>query len=364
MRILYTTTIGLTTIFFKSFIKQLIDDGNIVDIATNEDTYQVDSCYKEWGCKIYPISWNRSPFSTGNLKAVKELKGIIQAGNYDIVHCHTPIAAACTRFACKEFRKQGLKVIYTAHGFHFYKGSPLKNWILFYPMEKICSIWTDTLITINKEDYALAQRKMKAKRIEYIPGVGIDTEKFKNTVVDKAQKRKEIDVPEDAFLILSVGELNKNKNHQIIVRAIAEVGNKNIHYAIAGKGDQKKALENLAMKLGITEQFHLLGYRDDVAELYKTADVYALPSIREGLNVSVMEALAAGLPCIVGKIRGNVDMVQDGENGYYVCPFDTNTVVESIKKAINDDKKDAVSATAEKFNGVEINMKMLEIYRS
>lgn len=363
MRVLYTATIGITMTFFRSIVRQLLDEGHTVDIATNEnDGYEVPVCYREWNCKIYPISWSRSPLSTGNVNAVKELKKIVTEGNYDIVHCHTPIAATCTRFACKGLRKSGLKVIYTAHGFHFYKGSPLKNWLLFYPMEKICSRWTDVLITINKEDYALAQKKMRAKRIEYVPGVGIDTERFKNTIIDKNKKREEIGIPQDAFLVLSVGELNENKNHQIVVRAIAEIGDKNIHYAIAGKGDQKEALENLAAGLGISEQFHLLGYRTDVAELYKTADVYALPSIREGLNVSVMEAMASGLPCIVSKIRGNVDMVEDGVNGYYIDPFDVSTAVESIKRAIAAPKRDDISGYADKFNDVEINKKMMEIY--
>lgn len=362
MRILYTTTIGLTMIFFKSFVKQLIDEGNTVDIATNEETYQVDSCYREWGCNIYQMSWTRSPISTGNIKAIKELKQIIKDGYYDIVHCHTPIAAACTRLACKSFRKRGLKVIYTAHGFHFYKGAPIKNWIIFFSLERICSKWTDVLITINKEDYAIAQKRMKAKHVEYLPGVGIDVEKFKDTDIDKNKKRREIGVSGDDFLILSVGELNANKNHQIVIRAIAEIGDDNMHYAIAGKGDQKETLEKLAFDLGVSKRIHCLGYRNDVAELYKAADVYVLPSIREGLNVSVMEALASGLPCIVSKIRGNVDMVQDGVNGFYIDPFDVRTVVNSITKTVNGKKKDKIAESAEKFNSNEINNHLMRIY--
>lgn len=362
MRILYTTTIGLTMIFFKSFIKQLIDEGNTVDIATNEKSYQVDSCYKEWGCNVFQVSWSRSPLDTGNIKAINELKQIIKNNNYDIVHCHTPIAAACTRVACRSFQKKGLKVIYTAHGFHFYKGSPRLNWFIYYPLEKICSKWTDVLITINKEDYAVARTRMKSKRIEYIPGVGIDVDKFKNTVIDRTKKRKDIGVSDNDILVLSVGELNINKNHQIILKALAEVGDTSIHYAIAGKGDQHDILDRLSYSLGINNQIHLLGYRNDVAELYKAADVYALPSIREGLNVSVMEALASGLPCIVSKIRGNVDMVQENVNGYYIDPANVNTVVDCLMKIKNIGLKPNISESAEKYNYNEINKQLMNIY--
>lgn len=309
MKILYVTTVGMTMNFFKALVGELIKEGHAVDIACNEDEYKVDDFYRESGCKIYQIDCSRSPLSKGNLKAVKELKKIVFENHYDIVHCHTPVAGVCARLACKSFRKKGLKVIYTAHGFHFYQGAPLKNWFVYYPIEKYCSRFTDVLITINQEDYALAKKKMKAKKTEYVPGVGIDVDKFRNTVVDRTAKRKELGIPENAFLLLSVGELNANKNHQIVIRALAQLNDSNIHYMIAGKGDLHDELIDLANQLGVAEQVHLLGYRNDVAELYKTADVYCLPSIREGLNVSVMEAMASGLTVICSCIRGNTDLI-------------------------------------------------------
>ena len=307
MKILYVTTVGSTMDFFKPFVKELIDGGNLVNIATNEKERAVSNCFKEWGCNVYQLSCSRSPLKKGNLKAIKEIKRIVYQGGYDIVHCHTPIAAACTRFACKSLRKKGAKVIYTAHGFHFYNGAPKKNWMFYYPIEKLCARWTDVLITINKEDYELAKRKLHAKQVEYVPGVGIDVDKFAKAEVDKLQKRREIDIPEDAFMLLSVGELNDNKNHQVVIKALADIGDSNMHYAIAGKGEKKEDLDKLAKKLNVN--LHLLGYRSDVAELYKIADLYVLPSIREGLNVSVMEAMASGCPTIVSRIRGNTDMV-------------------------------------------------------
>ena len=336
MRILYVTTVGLTMIFFKDLVKELISEGNTVDIATNEDEYKVDTVYHELGCNITRIDFSRSPLNKGNVKAYKQLKKLISENHYDIVHCHTPIAGAITRLACRKYRKDRLKVIYTAHGFHFYKGAPLKNWLIYYPIEKFCSRFTDVLITINREDYEFAKKKMKAKRVEYVPGVGIDVDRFANTVVDRAAKRRELGIPEDAFLLFSVGELNENKNHQIVIRALAELKNPNVHYMIAGKGPLHDYLPDLAKKLGVADQVHLLGYRDDVAELYKTADKYVLPSKREGLNVSLLEAVASGLPCIVSRIRGNVDLINN--HGCFV-PNDCETLKMMLTKKVGNHLK-------------------------
>lgn len=328
MKILYVTTIGGTMGFFNSFIKQLLNEGHTVDIATNENRSSVPDCYREWGCKVYQIDTSRSPLSTGNLKAIKQLKTLVAKEKYDIVHCHTPVAAMCTRLACRKARKTGTRVIYTAHGFHFYKGAPLKNWLLYYPVEKICAYFTDVLITINKEDHALAQKKMKAKQVEYVPGVGIDITKFGQATVDKIAKRKELGIPEDATLLLSVGELNGNKNHETVIRAIKDL---DVYYIIAGKGGLQEHLQGVIDELGMTDRVKLLGYRRDVAELYQAADVYVLPSIREGLNVSVMEAMASGLPCVIGKIRGNVDLIEDGKGGFLCEPTDTDGWTENIR---------------------------------
>ena len=361
MKILYVTTIGSTMGFFKSLIRELLDQGNIVDIATNEDASKVQDCYREWGCKIYNISCSRSPFSLGNVKAIKQIRQL--AKDYDIVHCHTPLASMATRFACRKLRKQGVKVIYTAHGFHFYKGAPLKNWLIYYPIEKLCSRWTDVLITITKDDYALAKKKMRAKEIEYVPGVGIDVERFSKTTVDRDKKLAEFGVPADAVIILSVGELNKNKNHQIVIKALSLLKNDNYHYLIAGKGDQKDHLEQLAKKLNVN--LHLLGYRSDVAELYKVADVYVLPSIREGLNVSIMEAMASGLPCVVSDIRGNRDLIAE-KNGRLCSPLSSESFAKSIKVLVDHNGsinyQENNKLKSELFKTAKINAQMINIY--
>lgn len=362
MKLLYVTTIGSTMDFFKSIIRELIARGNIIDIATNETDSPVADCFKAWGCKVYPLSCSRSPLKKSNFKTINEIKTIVTEGKYDIVHCHTPIAAACTRFACKRMRKEGTKVFYTAHGFHFYKGAPKKNWMIYYPIEKLCARWTDVLITINKEDYELAKKKLHAKQVEYVPGVGIDVDKFANTIVDKAAKRRMIGVPEDAFLLLSVGELNENKNHQIVIKALAEVNDAKIHYAIAGTGPKKDELEKLAEDLNVN--LHLIGYRSDVAELYKAADIYILPSIREGLNVSIMEAMASGLPVICGRIRGNVDLV-DNYGGWTFKPSDKNELFSCLSVVSKTETKSMGENNQSKirvFDVLEVNKRMLELY--
>lgn len=353
--------------FFPSLITELINDGYKVDIATNEcdGDSKVNLIYKELGCNIYPISCSRFPFSSGNIKAIEEIRNIVKDKHYDIVHCHTPIAAACTRLACRKARKNGTKVIYTAHGFHFYTGAPLKNWLLFYPVEKLCSRWTDALITINKEDYERAKKKFKIKKIEYVPGVGIDVKRFADDPTDKKAKRRELGIPEEAYVLLSVGELNINKNQQIVVRAVGELKDKNIHYVIAGKGDQDKALLNLAKEVGIENQFHLIGYRSDVPELYKMSDVYLLPSKREGLNVSVMEAMSSGLPCIVSDIRGNRDMIDEGKGGFLVDPLRQETFEKAIL-SIREKKDEMSKYNAEKavmFESSSINFFVERFYR-
>lgn len=345
MKILYVTTIGATMNFFREFVDELIKDGNTVDIATNETTSVVPEFYKNLGCKVYPIETSRSPLQKGNVVAIKQIRKLVTEEHYDIVHCHTPIAAMCTRLACRKVRKQGTKVFYTAHGFHFYKGAPLKNWLLYYPVEKICAHFTDVLITINQEDYELAQKKMKAKKVVYVPGVGIDLEKFGNASVDKdairRAKREELGIPQDAKLLLSVGELNENKNHETVIRAIAKLDKKirdNVYYVIAGKGDRGEYLKRLIEELNLTTQVVLLGFRSDIGELCYSADIFCFPSYREGLGLGAIEGMACGLPIITSNVHGINDYSEDDVTGYKCAPADVNGFAESIQRLVVNDK--------------------------
>ena len=366
MKILYVTTISLTiNSFFKPHIDMLVREGHHVDIACNACDLPLDPLYSELGCDFYQIDFSRSPLSSDNVKAYGQLKKVIENGAYDIVHCHTPNASVITRLVCKNFRKKtGLKVFYTAHGFHFYKGAPKLNWMVYYPVEKLCSRFTDKLITINKEDYELAKNKFKAKEVHYVPGVGIDLSRFENVRVDRSEKRKEIGVPAEAFLLFSVGELNENKNHQIIVKALAKLNDPNIHYAIAGVGDKKEYLLALANELGVSEQVHLLGYRKDIAELNHAADVFCFPSIREGLPVAPIEAMACGLPVIAAENRGTVDLSDINNVKAFFKPFDTDACCHAILNA--EDQSDRVwnRELLQRYSIDNITKRMKTVYES
>ena len=332
MKILYVTTVGGTMSFFELLIKKLIGEGHSIDIATNESVSKVPDCYRQFGCRILPISCTRSPLNKGSFLAIKELERIVAENSYDIVHCHTPIAAFCTRVACRKARKQGLRVFYTAHGFHFHKGAPMKNWMIFYPIEKLCARWTDALITINQEDYQRACKKLKAKKVYYVPGVGVDLCAFRNVTVDRETVRRELGIPMDATVLLSVGELNDNKNQQAVIRAMSRVESQNIHYLIAGVGPSREQLSRLAKDHGLSDRVHLLGYRTDVSQLCHVADVFCFMSYREGLGIAAIEAMASGLPIITSNVHGINDYSENGVTGYKCAPSD----VEAIARAIND----------------------------
>jgi len=329
MKILYVTTVsGTVNAFLIPHIKMLISHGYMVDIACNI-TIPIDEQLINLGCCVHKVNFSRSPLHINNFYAYRNLKKIINDGNYDLIHTHTPVASALVRLATK--KNKDIKVIYTAHGFHFYKGAPLKNWLIYYPIEKWLARYTDVLITINKEDYERAKTVFKKiKKIEYIPGVGLDTNKYLDLFVNKEIKCNELGVPTNAFILLSVGELNKNKNHESIIKALSLLKNPNIYYLICGKGPLKDYLMHLTRKLDLENQIKFLGFRNDVGEILKISDIFLLPSFREGLSVALMEAMACGLPVICSNIRGNRDLIIDNKNGFLVKPNDVRGFAKKI----------------------------------
>lgn len=313
-----------------------------------------------------PFDIQRSPFTLKNIKAYRQLKKIITDGNYDLIHCHSPMGGVLTRLAAQKARKQGTKVIYTAHGFHFYKGAPSINWLLYYPIERWLARYTDVLITINKEDYERA-KTFKAKKVCYIPSVGVDTQRYVNTIVDKVAKRAEIGVPKNAIMLLSVGELNKNKNHEIVIRAIGKINDPNLYYVICGKGQLFNYLNNLCKELKVSKNVILCGFRNDIAEICQAADIYVFPSFREGLSVALIEAMAGGLPVIASKIRGNVDLLQNGQGGYLLDPNDVAGFAETIQglaedKALREQMGQHNPDAVKQFDVENVKKVMYEIY--
>lgn len=330
VKILYVTTISNTVnAFLIPHIKMLIDEGNSVDVAFNIQE-EVRREVLDMGCKVHFLGFQRYPLSKENYNACKKLKRVMQEENYDIVHTHTPVASACVRLVCRNIKS--VKVIYTAHGFHFFKGAPIINWLLYYPIERWLFRYTDTLITINKEDFIRAKKTFKANKIEYVPGVGIDIDKFSKIEIDKKTKLKELGIPENSFVVLSIGELNKNKNHETIIRAIDRVNNHLIHYLICGQGPLEHYLKDLIIDLGLEKKIHLLGVRKDIGEICKASDLFVMPSFREGLSVALMEALASGLPVLCSNIRGNSDLIEEGKNGFLIKPDNVDEFSKGINK--------------------------------
>lgn len=316
--------------FNMNNIQILQDLGYTVDVAadfTDTSVWPTERVKKfkdqmeEMKIECIQLDFSRNPLKINrHIDSYKETLKLLTDRQYSFIHTHTPIASSVVRLAA---HKTGTKVIYTAHGFHFYDGAPLKNWIIFYPVEKFLSRYTDVLITINREDYNRATKRFHAKKTVYIPGVGVDTKKFAPRQSGREKIRKELGLTENRIMLLSVGELNENKNHELVIRAIAGM---ELTYVIVGKGYLANGLEVVAKECNV--DLCLMGFRNDVADFYDAADAYVLPSIREGLNVSLMEAMSSGIAVACGKIRGNTDLIDDQQ-----CLFDP-TARDEIKRAI------------------------------
>ncbi|WML45828.1 glycosyltransferase family 4 protein [Neobacillus sp. PS3-40] len=272
--------------------------------------------------KKYTIPIQRSPFNKMNILAYKELKSIIDQNQYKIIHCHTPMGGVLTRLAARAARKTGTKVIYTAHGFHFCKGAPLLNWLLYYPIEKVLSRFTDCLITINQEDFNLAKKhRFKAEIIKHVHGVGVNTEIFKP--VDENHRnmfRKSLGYAPNDFLMFYAAEFNKNKNQKLLIESLALIKDEipNAKLLLAGEGPLLQECSDLARKLNLENMIDFLGYRNDIDELLKISDIAVASSLREGLPVNIMEAMSSGLPVVANDNRGHRELIENNINGWII----------------------------------------------
>jgi len=336
-KILFAATVVKTHImeFHIPFLKMLKEMGWETAVAARNDYEDPADCVIPYCDAYYDIPFERIPWKSGNIGAYRQMKKLIDEGQFDIVHCHTPVGAMIARLAAAGARKRGTTLIYTAHGFHFYKGASPVHWLAYYPVEWILAHLTDILVTMNREDYALAQKKMHAKRIVYIPGIGIDTRRFAPGMTDPKEKRRELGLGEADFLILTVAEMTKNKNHSTVLKALALLKDtpefERTRYLICGRGENEANLRAEAETLGITDHVVFLGYRHDVPDLCRCSDLFAFMSFREGLPVALMEAMSSGLPTVCSRIRGNTDLIDDGVEGLIV-ENSPEGVAEGIRK--------------------------------
>ncbi len=369
-KVLFTATVDSHIKHFHlPYLKWFQEQGYEVHVATNGEE-EIPYCNKK-----HIVRFERSPFKTNNLKAIKQLKKIIEKEKFDIIHCHTPMGSVVTRIAAMKAReKYHTKVIYTAHGFHFFKGAPIINWLIYYPVEKMLDKAMDCLITINEEDYNLAKRRFKTKQIELVHGVGVDETKFNITMTEqeKAELRRSLGIEENDFVIIYPAELNKNKNQGMLLNAITKLkkqGYENIKVLLPGKDSNNGAYEIMAKNLEIEQQIKFLGYRTDIPKLIKISNLAVATSTREGLPINMVEAMYCELPCIATINRGHKELIESGKNGFLVEINNVNQLASNIlelykNKELRIEFTKNAKEKAEVFILYNVKNEMEKIYRS
>ena len=356
--------------FHKPLVQMLREHGDVeIHVAAKNNLAEKNGLALDFVDKVYDVPFSRSPKSLDNIRAYRELKEIIDVEKYDIIHCNTPMAGIVTRLAAIATRKRGTKVIYTAHGFHFYHGAPKINWIVYYPIEKCFAKLTDTLITINDEDYNIASRKFSCK-VEKIHGVGVDSLRYRLPgVSERSELCEKLQLPEKNKYILCVGELLPNKNQKMAIEAmrklILEIPEAVL--LIAGNGPQRDSLVNMIETYGLQNNVILLGYCTNLEEYQRMCELSISCSKREGLGLNLIEAMLSGNPVIATKNRGHNELVQHNKNGFLVDINDVENLTFCIKTILNDtsirDNMRCFAHTyAQKYNATKVSEELKKIY--
>ena len=336
--LIITTISGFVPQFEMNNVRILQEVGYEVHYASNFDrpVYEFDdSLFEKAGIITHHFSIEKSPFCvTQNIGAFFQLKKLLRKEKFDLIHCHNPMGGVLGRLAGSLYAPDAV-MIYTAHGFHFYKKAPLKNWLMYYPVERWLAHRTDIIVTINREDHERASsfRLKKGGKVWQIPGVGLDVERFHPQPELRTEEKRELGFPEHAFLVLSVGELNRNKNHQAVIRALAQLRDRAVYYGICGRGRERKKLEQLIAEEGLQGHVKLLGYRKDIEKVLQGADCFIFPSRREGFGMAAVEAMAVGVPLITSDCRGTREYMLDGRTGI-VCS-DYANAIERMKASVS-----------------------------
>lgn len=356
--------------FHQPYLEFFKDAGYEVHIAAKDNSNQKKIEISKYD-QFHRICYERLPLKTENIKAYFQMKKLLKQHKYDIIHCHTPVAAAITRLVSRKYRKMGLKVIYTAHGFHFYKGAPRKNWILYYTVEKFLSRFTDCLITINQEDYQCAlSNGFSAKRIDFINGVGVDMKEFvKPTDEKKKVLREQFHYENDKFILLCAGNLSYRKHQDLIIKAAAKARNKmaGIKIILAGTGDSEKEYRLMIKDFKLEGTVEMIGYVREIPKYMGLVDGVVSASRQEGLPINIVEAMSSGLPIIATDCRGNRDLVKDDINGFIVGIDDVDGMSRAmIKLSESEDLRRRFSEESmnlvDKYSLKSVEKEMFDIY--
>lgn len=332
--LLITNKVNTYALGFQNIINPLIQLGHEVVWAADFSRFNGDKNIIP--CKIIQISINSNPINKGNIDAYKTLKKVIIEEKIEAIQCNTPIGGLLGRLVGKRMKVP--IIIYAAHGFLFFKGAPLINQTLYKWEELFLAHYTDVLITITQEDYNAAQKfhLRNGGKLYLIHGAGIEV--GKSVTVDKTKKREELGIPEDAFVLVSGGFLNKNKNNHVIIRALGKIKDDKVYYVVCGDGEELDTLKILAKKNGVENRVLFLGFRTDFAEIMAVCDVFVMPSFREGVPRSLLEAMDLGLPCIGSRTRGIKELIGENEGGYLCNPRNPDDFVAAIMKLKNQPK--------------------------
>ena len=366
MKILYCATVrSHIGQFHVPVINALKAAGHEVHAAYHDNSDDKPGLDLSMLDKVFEVPFERSPYSPQNIKACKILKKIIDEGNYDIIHCHTPVGGVMTRIAARDARKRGTKVFYTAHGFHFYKGAPKKYWAMFYPVEKLLAKDTDVLITINQEDYDLARKHFKAGKVVKVNGVGVDLTKFHvASEEEKRAAREALGIKPEQFVMLYPADLSKGKNHPMIFRAMARLKQDYPQLTLLCPGQPilEDEYKSCCEKLGVSSMVHFLGYRRDIPTLLAASDCSISSSRREGLPLNLIEAAASGKYIIATDVRGNADVVRQSGFGTLVKLNDDEAMAQEIQKAIHLVEKPIMTKATQEFDAGVIASQVLNLY--
>ena len=321
--------------FHKPLVKMLHEKGYEVEVAARNNLHEKDGAKLDFIDKVYDVCFSRNPFSFKNLKAYKELKKIVINEQYDFIHCNTPSAGVITRLLPKKVRKQGTQIIYTAHGFHFYKGASKKNWIMYYPVEKMLARRTDKLITITTEDCNLAKNKFKTN-VHFIHGVGVNKERFyKISKEEIIETRNKLGLAIDKKILLCVGELNDNKNQISVLRCMKELKNKynDLYLLVAGNGANDEMLKKYVNENGLNDIVQFLGYKRNIEEYTRICDIVVSASYREGLPLNIVEGMMCGKTIVASNNRGHRELIENGVNGYIFELNNPESLYNALEKS-------------------------------